>query len=370
MRAGGLLANKHIAFLLLLLGLTISPPLASGSESTVPYPILDSGVWATNNWSGDVYWLDNERVLFLGGEHGKSVSREHEALLIFDTTKNSVTIQKQNISSLCYRNGVVLLGQKVDQPAGGPWKYKFFRGPLGNEQPHEKESKDSLDPLNCRAVKHNAGYDRGHAGRYLLEGHGHLDFGDKHAISRMNPPVVFFKETDSKGMALSFGVRQIELIEYYVFKNAYFLYGWFFDASTGVVTSPWPKTAPHPVWWLTPEGTVTEVMIPPGVWNAGGSVQFTPTQKGVLVTYHGGAKSDRDPGTQGVYLIQDNELAQKLIGGLVIRVGVSPDGCKVAFSHAPNAEADRPDRKNRRTLKMIDLCKEIGHAKHNRWSVA
>ena len=356
MRAGGLLANKHIAFLLLLLGLTISPPLASGSESTVPYPILDSGVWATNNWSGDVYWLDNERVLFLGGEHGKSVSREHAALLIFDTTKNSVTIQKQNISSLCYRNGVVLLGQKVDQPAGGPWKYKFFRGPLGNEQPQKKENKGLLDPLNCRVVEKAAGHARGRIGRYLLEGHGYLDLGEKHAAPRMNPPVVFFKDVPAQEIALPFGVRQIERIEYYDFKNAYFLYGWFFHASTGVVTSPWPKAVPHPVWWLTPDGAVTQVMIPPGVGNAGGSVQFTPTTKGVLVTYHGGAKSNRDPGAQGVYLVSNSETTQKVISGHVVRIGVSPDGCKVAFSHAPNAEADRPDDKNRRTLKMIDLC--------------
>lgn len=356
MRAGGLLVNKHIAFLLLLLGLTISPQLASGSESTVPYPILDSGVWATNNWSGDVYWVDNERVLFLGGEHGKPVSKEHEALLIWDTTKNSVTIQKQNISSLCYRNGVVLLGQKVDQPAGGPWKYKFFRGPLGHEQPYERDTNDLPDPLNCRMVEANAGHERGHSGRYLLDGHGYLDLGEKRAASRMNPPVEFFKETDSKGMALPFGVRQVESIEYYNFKGAYFLYGWFFDAAVGGVTTLWPKTLPHPVWWLTPEGSVTEVLIPPGAWNAGGGVFFTPSQRGVLVTYQGGAKSDRDPGTQGVYLVLENGVTQKLIGGFVIRIGASPNGCKVVFSHAPNAEADRPNDKNRRTLKMIDLC--------------
>lgn len=336
----------------------ISPQLAARGETTPPYPIVNSGVWASNSYPGDVYWLDNERVLFLGNEHGKLVPKEHMALLVWDTTKHSVTMQKQNVSSLCYRNGVVLLGQKIDQPAGGPWKYRFFRGPLGNEQPYEKESKDLLDPLNCRAVKTNAGHERGHSGRYLLEGHGYLDLGEKHAAPRMNPPVMFFKEADSKGVVLTFGVRQIERIEHYDFKNAYFLYGGFFNASTGVVTTPWPKAIPHPVWWLTPEGTVTEVMIPPGVWNAGGSVQLTPTQKGVLVTYHGGAKSDRDPGNQGIYLVPQSGATQKIVSGYAIHVGVSPAGCKVAFSHAPSAEADRPDHKNRRTLKMIDLCSE------------
>lgn len=342
--------------MLTFLVMVMSLQLAVYGEPAPPYPIVDSGVWATNSFPGDVYWLDNQRVLFLGSEHGKPVSKEHEAVVVWDTAKNSVTVQKHNISSLCYRNGIVLLGQKIDNPAGGPWKYRFFRGSLGKEQPYEKDPEDLPDPLNCRTVKTNAGSERDHSGRYLIEGHGYLDLGDKHASPRMNPPVMFFKEADPKGVALSFGVRQIESIEYYDFKKAYFLYGGFFNASTGVVTTPWPKTMHHPAWWLTPEGTVTEVMIPSGVWNSGGSVQLTPSQQGILVTYHGGVKSDRDPGTQGGYLVQDNGMTQKLIGGFVHHIGLSPGGCKIAFSHAPNAEADRLDQKNRRTLKMIDLC--------------
>lgn len=348
---------QRLWLVLTLLVMIVSPELAACGEPAPPYPILDSGVWATNSFPGDVYWLDNERVLFLGSEHGKPVSKEHEAVAVWDTTKNSVTVQKHNIPSLCYRNGIVLLGQKIDNPAGGPWKYRFFRGPLGKEQPYGQDPKDLPDPLNCRKVKTNAGHELGHSGRYLIEGHGHLDLGDKHASSRMNPPVVFFKKTDSEGLALPFGVRQVERIEYFDFKGAYFLYGWFFDPSTGVVKSPWPNSSPHPAWWLTPEGTVTEVMIPPGLWNAGGSVQFTPTQKGVLVIYHGGFKSYTNPGTQGLYLVRKDGGAKRLISGSVIRVGVSPSGCRVAFSHAPNLEADRhPNGKNRRTLKMIDLC--------------
>lgn len=342
--------------LILLVMIVGSQQVGFCGEPASPYPIIDSGVWASTNWSGDVYWLDNERVLFLGSENGKPVPKEQMSLLEWDTAKHSITMLKQNISSLCYRNGIVLLGQKVDSPAGGPGKYRFFRGPLGEEQPYEQVSKDLPDPLNCRTVKVNAGHERGHSGRYLIEGHGHLDLGDKHATPRMNPPVTFFKEADSKGMALPFGVRQVQSIEYYDFKDSYFLYGWFFDAKVGGVTTLWPKALPHPVWWLTPDGSTTEVLIPSGPWNAGGGVFFTPSQRGVLVTYQGGVKSNRDPGTQGIYLVQESGVIEKLIGGFVHRIGVSPNGCKVAFSHAPNVESDRPNHKNRRTLKVIDVC--------------
>ena len=350
---------QQLWVVLIFLVMTVGSPRVEGGESASPYPIVDSGVWATNSFPGDVYWLDNDRVLFLGGEDGKPVAKEHEALVVWDTTKNSVTVQKRNISSLCYRNGIVLLGQKIDNPAGGPWKYRFFRGPLGDEQPYEKKSEDSLDPLNCRVVGNNAGHDRGHAGRYLLEGHGYLDLGDKHASPRMNPPVMFFKNAESEGVALPFGVRQVERIDYVDFKGAYFLYGWFFNPATGGVTNLWPKNRPHPVWFLTPDGNVSEINISSGAWNAGGGVRFDPTKKGITITYHGGFKSYSDPGTQGVYLVREDGRVQKIITGFAIRIGASPDGCKIAFSHAPNLESDRhPTDKNRRTLKMIDLCSQ------------
>jgi hypothetical protein len=345
---------------LTFLVVAISPQMAARAETTPPYLIVDSGVWATKSFPGDVYWLDNERVLFLGSEDGKPVAKEHEALNVWDTAKNAVTLQKRNISSLCYQNGVVLLGQKIDNPAGGPWKYRFFRGPLGNEQPQKKESKDRLDYLNCRIVEKSPGQDQGHTGRYLLDGHGYLDYGETRSSDlRANPPVVLVKEDASKGIVLPFGKRQVESLEFYPFKGAYFVYGAFLDPSTRIVKHPWPNTVPHPLWWVMPEGTVSEVLIPPGVWNSGGSLQFTPTVKGVVATYHGGTKSDRDPGTQGLYLIRENEVARTIIRGFVARVGVSPDGCRVAFSHAANYEADRrPSGKNRRTLKMMNLCSE------------
>lgn len=349
---------QRLWLVLIFLVMTVGSQQVEGGEPVSPYLIVDSGVWATKSFPGDVYWLDNERVLFLGSEDGKPVAKEHEALNVWDTVKDAVTLQKRNISSLCYRNGIVLLGQKIDNPAGGPWEYRFFRGPLGNEQLQRKESKDRLDHLNCRIVEKSPG--QGHERRYLLDGHGYLDYGEiRSSDLRANPPVVLVKEDASKRIVLPFGKRQVESMEFYPFKRAYFLYGAFLDPSTRIVKSPWPNTVPHPLWWVMPEGTVSEVLIPPGVWNSGGSLQFTPTMKGVVATYHGGTKSNRDPGTQGVYLIRENGVSRIIIRGFVARIGVSPDGCRVAFSHAPNYEADRrPSGKNRRTLKMINLCSE------------
>jgi hypothetical protein len=347
---------RNLALIVVLAVLVVSPKLAACGEAP-PYSILDSGVWASTNWSGDVYWVDNERVLFLGDASSKPVPKDQMSLLEWDTAKHSIIMLKQNISSLCYRNGIVLLGQKVDSPAGGPWKYRFFQGPLGNERPQVKGDTDLLDHMNCRIVKNNTANDKRPPGRYLLEKDGYLGRSKKRPPEQhANLPAMYFKEGESEGIPLPFGVRQIESVEYYDFKRAYFLYGWFYDSAIGGVTTLWPRTLPHPVWWLTPEGSTTEVMIPSGPWNAGGGVFFTPSQRGVLVTYQGGVKSNRDPGTQGIYLVQENGGTEKLIGGLVHHLGVSPNGCKVAFSHAPNIEADRPDHKNRRTLKVIDVC--------------
>ena len=61
----------RISVLALVLVALVSPQLSAWGESTPPYPIVDSGVWATNGYPGDLYWLDNERVLFLGSETSK-----------------------------------------------------------------------------------------------------------------------------------------------------------------------------------------------------------------------------------------------------------------------------------------------------------
>ena len=87
--------------------LTCSSQLVEGGETASPYPIVDSGVWATNSFPGDLYWLDNERVSFLGSEASKPIGQDDQWLLIWDTKTNSITKYKQHVMNFCYRDGII-----------------------------------------------------------------------------------------------------------------------------------------------------------------------------------------------------------------------------------------------------------------------
>ena len=66
------------------------------------------------------------------------------------------------------------------------------------------------------------------------------------------------------------------------------------------------------------------------------------------------------PGNTGGYMITENGEQIKLITGYLNGEVVSPDGCKVAFSHAPYSDADNASSNDPtlRTLKLINFCIE------------
>lgn len=102
---------------LIFLVLTGSSQLVEGGETASPYPIVDSGAWATNSFPGDVYGLDNERVLFLGSETSKPIGQDDQWLLICDTKTNSIRKYKQRVMNFCYRDGIFQYRAVSCQPA-------------------------------------------------------------------------------------------------------------------------------------------------------------------------------------------------------------------------------------------------------------
>ena len=89
----------------------------------------------------------------------------------------------------------------------------------------------------------------------------------------------------------------------------------------------------------------------------GDRLTFYPTQGGIFVVNRH-SKSDREPGNAGEYLVQGT-VVKKVVSGVLTDISaVSPDGCRIAFSHAPSQDSDRFDPKNHRRLKMIDICEK------------
>lgn len=346
------MTHKFSLIVLFVLAL-MSPPLSAWGETTPPYPIVDSGVWATNSYPGDMYWLDNERVLFLGSETSKPIGQDDQWLLVWDTEKNNITKYKQHVMNFCYRNGIILYRVVARQPDSGKRTWTFYRGKL-NEETIDQTPDRKEDKLNCRYISVWPKFPQGKAHAILQEPHGYLLLDEtERNVKFENYPILYYNSEIQETIPLPFRRYEADRVNYYPFRQAYFLYpSSYFKDGTHILS--WPPNISLFTWWIYPGGKLEKVEIPPGSWTKG-ALKLFPTREGVfLVNRH--SRSDRDPGNAGGYLVQGTDVRRIISGMLTDVSAVSPDGCRVAFSHTSSPANDRFDEKNKRTLKMTDVC--------------
>jgi hypothetical protein len=345
--------KRNLALIVVLVVLVVSPKLAACGEPP-PYPIVDSGVWATNSYPGDLYWMDNERVLFLGSGTATPIGQDDAWLLIWDTRKKTIAKYKQHVLDFCFHDGVIQYRTVAREPVTGKRIWTFYRGKFSEElidqTPDRKE-----DKLNCRYISVWPSFTQGKAFRILHEFDGYLVLNQAATdVKFENYPLLYLKAKDKGAIALPFNRYEADQVAYVPFARAYFIYPLsYFKDGTHIIS--WPPNIPLVTWWLSPqEGNVKKAEIPIGPWTKGG-LRLYPTKEGVfLVNRH--SRSERDPGDAGGYLVQGTTV-KKLISGVLTDISaVSPDGCRIAFSHAPSQNSDRFDAKNQRRLKMIDVC--------------
>ncbi len=325
----------------------------SSDEITSPYPIIDSGMWATgDSLSSDIVWLDDEHILFDGKKYITSV--EDRALIIWRIGKG-FEYYKTNASGICFSQGTIrytayknALHTKKDRT--------IFQGQFRKEKPIDESNARFFDKLNCRALDYRPVEKYGRGQLFLLEGHGYLDFGaagDTHSKS----PVLFYKDESSKPIELPFHKQEISSsqIKYYPFKQAYLIFGRYENQYALIKKKSLSGAIPQPLWWVYPDGDVEEVTIPPGPWLLGGSTFLRATKEGIFISYLGG-KATSTSG-QGIYFIKGDQF-QKIVGGFAIAPAVSPDGCRVAYSHKRSSYESVSER-NRMTLKVINFCEHL-----------
>jgi hypothetical protein len=191
----------------------------------------------------------------------------------------------------------------------------------------------------------------------LVDGHGFLDwFSSIGSSSGQNEPLRFHPKSSSEWIALPIGTREVWRIDvrYAPFKNAYFLPPiTYIDSKTGKEEpiGPWPKGKAVPVWWLSPDGSVTTESVPYMRFMRGGSRGYFPTRQGIFIYSH---KTDGagKPGDAGGYLARNGQ-ATKLITGMVESVSVSPDGCRIALIHDPYDTIYGIERLNKINVKVL-----------------
>ena len=113
--------------------------------------------------------------------------------------------------------------------------------------------------------------------------------------------------------------------KYFPFINAYLVWNCVSQKGLSAINRS-KKEYCQPCWLVWPDGRTKRNCIPYGPW-VGTSLDILITKIGTMfVTLH------RDPKHAGGYLIS-NGAVSRLMGGFLFQPDVSPDGCRVAFTH-------------------------------------
>jgi hypothetical protein len=333
----------------------IAATLTSVAAAADPQTI-DSKVWGSGVSLVAPTWLEARRILFLSAS-GFKPNETRRALAIWEVD-GKASGYRDNVNHYCYRDGT-LVYKVLDAADANMVRGTWYAGKVGGEQPVRKDAGGNVarlyDPLNCRIATHEELQKRPERGMIpLLEKHGYLDprSGQVPGLVQ-NTPVQYVRAADKAAVKLPFGSREFNAAAaYFEFSDAYLIRSVYFDANKRATVFPWPANLERPVWLLKPDGAITKQIIPKGPWTGKDDPALYLTRAGLVLVRHGGM-FDR---TDGVYLA-DGDNVRHLLAGRAGPVGVSADGCSIAFTHAPSAEADVEDAKeNRRTLKVMRLC--------------
>ena len=333
----------------------IAATLTSVAAAAEPQ-VTDAKVWGSGVSLVAPTWLDARRVLFLSAS-GFKPNEQRRALAIWEVD-GKARGYRDNVNHYCYRDGT-LVYKVLDAADPNMVRGTWYAGKVDSEQPVRKDAGGNVarlyDPLNCRIATNEELQKRPERGMIpLLDKHGYLDprSGQTPGLVQNNP-VQYVRAADKAAVKLPFGSREFNAAaSYFEFADAYLIRSVYFDATKRTTVFPWPATLERPVWLLKPDGAVTKQIIPQGPWTGKDDPALYLTRAGLVLVRHGGM-FDR---TDGVYLAEGNNVRHLLVGRTG-PVGVSADGCSIAFTHAPSAEADVEDAKeNRRTLKVMRLC--------------
>ena len=340
-----------------------------------------------------LYWVDNERVLFLGlSERQRNEptiigGRQVYGVKLWNTQTGEIQEIGKALGDLCYFRGELSYLVSFDDN-----QVVRRRGSLESTteviSAHKDEMTDALvargernHPFECRRYKVARYGPEGNCITPLIEGDGFLDTTGRAcsedadakrldiasattddrraALSRDfgymtgNTPVVYYPHLGDRSAALLLPIKSYEMspfgsgISYAASAHTYVVVA----KAASYWTSQWPTTTPFLVYALHPGGDVRTFAIPWSQQVRGVPHAAIVTRIGLVFVNKNRPWLEED-GWDGIYVLRD-QSAVRLYGGDASEIAVSPDGCKVAFDihHA----ATGPKFNN--YVRSIDLCR-------------
>lgn len=323
------------------------------------YKVIDTGYWPAEASSlVEHVWLDNDRLTFTSTENLQP-GKPPYSIKVLNTATGQVT--STAIESIrCARHGQVVYVKKdsatgqstyyrgplesaVEHPAPGPDMHmdEFFdcdwvpkppqpmRAPYQSKKLGENyleiiEERNRLYEFQKRAPDRKREKETGELGSEGLVIY-HQNANDQ--LGRKMPPISWD------------GIRYSEYLDAYVVGVNYY-------------DPQYPET--RSFWILRRDGDLKEIPYPKNMLV--GRNDIYPVRGGYLAHYAGGPLTEKE-NSRGIYLLQGDKVFHLIVGEMAPRIsGISPDGCKAAFTHANTIKENLSLTKPHRTLKYIDFC--------------
>jgi hypothetical protein len=302
----------------------------------------------------DIYWLDNERIVFVGAKPGeyteqnRGVRFPNYGLYVWDTNARVVKLHHEGslYSSACVFQRYVWF--EFDRSGS---RY-IFEGLFGKETLRrlEKEAIEErsrhervLNRYTCREYKRSVLPPLGYRVEPLLEG----EYVSRERESR-GKEIVHWTYWPRKGspMLLNMTSEAIGIERYAEYLDSYVLR----EYPRAVVFS---DTVIRRWWLMNRQGEIRDFSPPTGPWMRG-STYVTPTKKGLFLISHAVASRGGN-GAAGGYLMGSTGL-YRVIEGRPESFDVSPDGCRVAISISDHGREGPIVRR----IQMLNLCSNGG----------
>ena len=309
------------------------------------FDVKDSGYRGSPFSAPDVYWLDKQRIAFIGqkGEEYRVENGQRLApsdLFVWDIRSGMVR-KHADLSAfgfLCVRRHFVRFGftrEGIRYVGMGDW---------GREHLVEEDTQAlrdgilAMSPISCREYNPKLLQKRyGKNPLPLLSKGEYLD----RTLGQYVEPLRYFPEDGSKPVPLSeipnrevnTTPRYSEYLDRYVFH---------------AVNFRWGEKFVQRMWLVNRRGAVTVATIPAGPWMEG-SPSAMPTARGWLLASTA-LKTAAGMNAAGMYLVRDQRVV-RILPGVPHWYAISPDGCKAAVAIDTDLK-----RVTHVRIMMIDIC--------------